>query len=265
MFKKEYIFTLWQLIRANFINKYRRTHIGLMWAILVPLFTVIIYYIVFSYIIKIKLYKISYFIYLLTGILPWKVFQESLTQSVTVFVDNKNFIQKFPLRRELLPLSIVLENFMIYIGWIFIMLLFFMIVKVKISKGIIFLPGVIFLHMILTIGLVMIFSSLYVVFRDIRYILEILLLVLFFGSPIFYPMQLVGKFLKIYLLNPFTGIINLYRVTLLETLRQSFFQDLNFLNTLIVPSLFSIMIYILGKTIFKYLQDKFDAFLYIKQ
>jgi ABC-type polysaccharide/polyol phosphate export permease len=129
------------------------------------------------------------------------------------------------------------------------------IFSVLILKGLpilfLFMPFILCIHLALTIGLAVISSILYVRWRDTKYILEAMLLLLFYLTPVFYSINLVktsfsALLFKVYTLNPFVGILNLYRLALLKGFYRAMPQEQGFLYLVAIPVCFSIAVLILG-------------------
>lgn len=133
---------------------------------------------------------------------------------------------------------------------------------------IIFLPFVILIQTCLVVGLSLLVSALQVIYRDVEYIIQIVLMSLFFLTPGVYTLgEVINKaspfFTKIYMLNPFVGILDLYRVTFIGGYLENLPLEANFLNTLIIPVLFSIAALIGGYFIFIKYERKFSDYINI--
>jgi ABC-2 type transport system permease protein len=144
-----------------------------------------------------------------------------------------------------------------------IMGIVFSILNIKFSRFVIFLPMIILVETVLIIGASLFVSSIQVRFRDIRYIVEIFLLIIFYLSPIFYPIDLVKSmpnvFFKLYMLNPFVSIVTLYRVIFLRDYLSVLSQDSPYLLLYIViyPVLCSVIVFFIGFFVFKKLELNF--------
>ena len=201
--------------------RYSRPALGFLWAFLSPLLTVAIFYIVFGIILKVKTEEAPFVLYLMSGVFPWMFFQDSIFRSVTSLADNKNLIKESNFPIYLIPISIVITNGIIFLPSLFVVVFSSLFVLKGLPFFIILLPVVLIVHLIITMLLSVIFSILYVRWRDLKYILEAIFLLLFYLTPIFYPISLLkGLFsdmlYKAYVYNPLVGILILYRVTLLK-------------------------------------------------
>lgn len=200
--------------------RYKHPFLGFLWAFIVPLCTILIFILIFSYILKVPHQGYPFFIFLVSALFPWNYLSLSIAASVMSMLDNGSLIKKVWFPRELIPISIVFVNlalFILSLGFMLILVVFF---GIKLHPLIFFLPGVIFMQTIFISGICLIVSSLQVKYRDIKYIVEVLLILWFYLTPIFYPLGLIANisnvFLKIYMLNPLTQLITLYRITMIS-------------------------------------------------
>lgn len=244
--------------------RYKHPLLGFLWMILVPLCMAIIFKIVFSVIVRIPIPGYPFFIFLMTGVFPWSYLSSTLFGTTTSLVDNSNFIKKVYFPREVIPLSILISNFISFILMLVITLIFLVISNVEISKFIIFLPVVIFFQTIFMIGIILISSSLQVIYRDIKYLVEIVLLFWFYLTPIFYPLTLVREvssgFFNFYMLNPLVGLITFYRITLLQNFTDTLPPGLNLFYIMLYTIFISLAVFILGMIVFSKNDKKLSDF-----
>ena len=199
--------------------KYKHPVLGFLWALLVPLSLSLVFMLVFSKIIKVPIANYPFFIFLITALFPWNFFNLSVSESTMSILEGGELIKKVYFPREIIPISIVLTNLINFVFTVIVVIFFLLIFKIKISILILFLPFIILLQIFLISGIVLMVSSLQVRFRDIKYVIEVLLSLWFYLTPIFYPLNLVAniseRFLGFYLLNPLTQLVTLYRVVFL--------------------------------------------------
>ena len=241
--------------------RYKHPLLGFLWALLVPLCILFIFKLIFSIILKISFAGYPFFIFLATAVFPWNFFNLSVSNSSLCIQDNSSLIKKVYFPREIIPISIIIANLMNFLLTLIVILPVFLLFKVNFSPYIVFLPLVILLQVILTIGISLIFSGLQVQFRDVKYIVEILLLLWFYLTPVFYPLNLISDiskmFFKIYMLNPLTQIITLYRISLLDGYIKTLPADLNLFYLLSLSIVNSITLFFLGFWTFKKLEPRF--------
>jgi len=247
---------LWELTIRDIESKYRYPILGFLWALLMPLSLILIFLIVFSKIIRVEVKDVPYAVYLITGIFPWTFFQSSILQATTSIMDNGSLIKKVYIPRVIIPCSVIMSNLINFIIFIVLLLIIMPFSKIKFSFFIIFLPLVILIQMFFITGLSFLFSSIYVRVRDIKYIAEIILSMFFYLTPAFYPLDLVFKlskgFFKLYMLNPFVGLVSLYRIVLIRGFTETLSREVNIaFNIIILPAISSIIVLLVGIYIFK--------------
>ncbi len=232
-----------------------------------PLFLIIIFIVIFSKLLRISVPGYPYSVFFVTGILPWNYFAGSISSATTRISDSGALVKNVYFPREIIPISIALSNLINFIIALMVMFIIFAFFNVEYSYLIFFLPFVIFLEIILILGISFVVSSLHIKYRDVRYIVELFIMIIFYLTPIFYPIDIVKGmsegFFKLYLLNPFVGLITLYRVIFLKgyinTLNQS---NINFfLSILLYPVFCSVMVFVIGLLTFKKLEPTFSDYL----
>ena len=194
--------------------RYRGAVLGYAWSLLNPILMMIVYTVVFSYVVRIKVE--NYPVFLLCALLPWTFFAMALTNASNSIVDNFSLINKVYFPREIFPISVVLSTLVHLLISMVLLIIFLLLTHTKSAFPILLLPLVIIAHVIFTISLALILSCLIVFFRDLKYILEVLITVWFYSTPIIYPVAMVPEqFRLLYDLNPMVWIISMYRSILL--------------------------------------------------
>jgi len=201
--------------------RYSRPALGFFWAFLSPALTVGIFYVMFSLVLKVKTEEAPFVLYLMSGVFPWVFFQDSIFKSITSLVDNKNLIKESGFPSYLIPVSIVAANSVTFFPSLLIVVSASLFILKGLPIFIILLPVVFMAHLAVTMLLSIILSILYVRWRDLKYGLEALFLLLFYMTPIFYSVSLIRglfpEFLyKAYIRNPLVSIVDLYRISLLK-------------------------------------------------
>lgn len=255
-----------ELVLKDLKLRYSRPILGIFWAFLSPFLIVLILYVIFSLVLKVKTEEAPFFLYLMSAVFPWRFFQDSVMSSVTSLVDNKNLIRESNFPHYLIPVSIVLTNAVIFLPSLLILI----VISAFVLKGLpiytLFLPVILAVHFAMTIGLSTMLSILYVKWRDIKYILEPALLLLFYLTPVFYSIYLVKSsfsalLFKAYIYNPFVGILNLYRFSLLKGFYSLVQKDIGFLGLIVMPSCFAILFLLLGFYFYSKNKDKINDYL----
>lgn len=246
------------LIRLAFRDlkvRYRAPLLGFLWAFLVPLFTIIIFKLIFYNFMKIRTGIYPFFIYLMTAIIPWSFFQGSVSVATASISGGGDLIKKVYFSREIIPISTVVANLLNFLPTLVVMLIFLFVFRMKFTPLILLLPAVVLLHFILTVGFSLVVSALYPRYRDIKYIIEILLMALFYLTPAFYPLDMVFNFsetiFKIYIVNPFVGMLILYRITLLKGYMDTLPMGVNLFHVVCIPLISAIAILFFGFWVFR--------------
>lgn len=233
------------LIQRDLKIRYRGSFFGYLWSMLNPLLFMIVLTIVFSKAMRIQME--NYPLYVLSGLVFWNVFAQSVNLGVNAFVDNASLLKKvsvpswvFPTAvigsavvhgcLALVPYSIIALFMGLHFSWALIQIVLAMIVMVAFIEGI-----------VLTL------SSLNVFFRDIKHVLEPVLQLVFYLSPILYPVEAIPEEYKFMIkLNPITYFLESFR----GSLYSADFLDLKIWGLLLLLSLLSLFVgfYTYGKT-----------------
>jgi lipopolysaccharide transport system permease protein len=259
---------IYELAIRDLKVRYRKPFLGFFWMLIMPFFTAIIYKILFSDFMHVSSGRYPFFIHLITALLPWAYFVNSVQGAVGSILGNKNIIKQISFPKYLLPLSTVLANLINFFPAMLVLLWFIVAFHIRVSGLIIFLPVVVLIQTLLIVGFSFAVSSLQVIYRDIEYITQILLTALFFLTPGVYTLEeLINKasplFVKIYMLNPLVGILNLYRIVFIGNYINNMPKEINFLNTLIVSALCSLAALFVGYYVFHKYESRFSDYLNI--
>lgn len=252
MFKELYNYR--QLLKSNIKKdirgKYKGSFLGVLWSFVNPLLMTLVYAIVFPYILKNT--GDHYVTYLVVGILPWNFFTTIISQGTFCILANAGIIKKVYFPREILPISITtsgLINFLISCPIIFI---FLIASGIGFSVQILWLPLIILTQYLLSLGIVFITSAINVYIRDAEYIINFIINMLFYATPILYNATTFAgsKIEWIIKLNPLATIISCYRDVL-------FYQSMPHIKSLLVVLLISVILVWIGYKIFKRLERGF--------
>lgn len=249
------LFRYRELLRTNvkkeIRGKYKASFLGILWSFINPLLQVLVYAIVFPYLLKDT--GGDYIVYLVTGIIPWTFFAQSINQCTSTIKANAGIIKKVYFPREILPLSVIISGMINFFISCLIILLFCICFKIGISWHIIFVPLIVFIQAIISLGLGLMLSALTAYIQDLEYIINFILMLAFYGSPIVYKLETFGIHSKIaYLvnLNPMTILISAYRDCFI-------YHQLPNLGKLLIIFIFALFVTIIGIIIFKKLEKGF--------
>lgn len=205
-------FLMWRDIRV----RYKQTVLGASWAIIQPLFTMIVFSLFFGRLAQIPSDGIPYPIFSFAALVPWNFFATGLTQSSDSLVTNSNLIKKVYFPRLVIPLSTVMAgsvDFLIAFGVLLLMILGF---GISLTLKVFWIPLFVLLAFVTALGVGLWLSALNVQYRDIRYTVPFLVQVWMFSTPIAYPSSLLPpQWRVVYGLNPMTGVVEGFRWALL--------------------------------------------------
>ena len=242
-------------VKREFQIKYQNSLFGAAWTIINPLAMIFVYTVIFSQVMKAKLpgteSMFAYSIYLCAGIITWTLFAEIVERGQNIFIENANIIKKLNFPRRVLPIIVVLSaslNFSIT----FILFLFFLLFSGNFPgwEGMAIIP-VLMIQIFFAIGLGVSLGVLNVFFRDIGQLFKIVLQFWFWLTPIVYPVTILPEYVRSILLtwNPMAAIIASYQTILVK-------GELPDWNTLIIPSLVSIMLCGFAMRLFEHHADE---------
>ncbi len=208
-----YFFT-WRDLKV----RYKQTILGIFWAILQPLITMVIFSLFFGRLANVPSDGLPYPIFSYTALVPWTFFANGVTQASNSLVQNANMIKKIYFPRLIMPVSAVLGGLLDFALAFLVLLGMMVFYRIYPTANVIWLPVFLLLAIITTIGVSMWLSALNVLFRDIRYIVPFLMQVWLFLTPIAYPSSLIPEKLQpLYGLNPMAGVVEGFRWALLGT------------------------------------------------
>ncbi len=206
------------LVKRDLKVRYKSSVLGFLWSLLNPFLMMVVFTVVFSRILRFNIP--NYPAFLMTGFIPWLYLATSLSQSVQSVLGSRSLLGKVYFPREALPLSTVLSNLVNFLLALIPLGIFLLALGVRPGWKVLALPGVIGVQALLVAGLALFLSALNVKFRDLGVILEVVLMAWFYLTPVFYSMTQVvewvpPRFLRLYMLNPMTGLVLAYRWALL--------------------------------------------------
>jgi lipopolysaccharide transport system permease protein len=214
-YKELLYFLVWRDVRV----RYKQTALGAAWAVMQPLFTMLIFSVFFGRLAKVPSDGVPYPIFSLAALVPWTFFVHGLTQGSDSLVGSANLIRKVYFPRLMIPLATVIAG-LVDFSVAFLMLLvmmFFYGIHPSLSHAIFVVP-MLLLALITSLGVGFWLSSLNVRFRDVKYTLPFLTQFWFYATPIAYPGSLLKEpWRTIYGLNPMAGVVEGFRWALLGT------------------------------------------------
>lgn len=208
---------LWALVLRNLKVRYQRSALGLLWALLNPVLTILCLIAVFTYVLRIPLE--DFWAFLLSGYFAWVFFAHTVTTSVTVLREHSQLIRSVRFPAVLLVWSNAISRgieFGIELALVATALAFFRHDGVPLSYA--FIPLAMIIHVILTVGFALPVAAIGLFFYDTQHALPVLLTVLGYISPVFYSLYMVPEALRAWFLalNPLTRVFPLFHAILYE-------------------------------------------------
>lgn len=207
-------FFAWRDIKV----RYRQTVMGALWAIIQPIFTMVIFSLFFGRLANIPSDGVPYPIFSFAALVPWTFFANALTQASNSLVMSGNMLKKIYFPRLALPIATVLAGvvdfalaFLVLLG----IMLFYGLVP---TANIVWLPFFALLALVTSIGVTLWLAAMNVQFRDVRYTIPFLTQAWLFVTPIAYPSSLLSEpWRTVYGLNPMASVVEGFRWALLGT------------------------------------------------
>jgi len=206
-----YIFS-WRDIKV----RYKQTVLGILWVLLQPLLSMVIFTVFFGNFAHIPSDGLPYPVFVLLGLVFWGSFSGALSRASTAFIDNESLVKKVYFPREILPFSTVVTAFADFL--VSLALFFIVAIVYHVPFNLAFF-GMILLALVITTltsaGLGLLVASINIKYRDVRYIIPYFLQLMIFVTPVIYPLSIVRpSFQFILALNPMAGVINSLRSVL---------------------------------------------------
>lgn len=254
---------LFLFVKRDIVTVYKQTILGPLWYIIQPLFTSVIFTLIFNNLANIPTGNgVPAFLFNLAGITSWNYFKECLTGTSNTFTSNQNIFGKVYFPRVIMPMSLVFSNLLklviqllVFIAF-YIYYVFFTLEASQVSpqKAIVFLPFLIVLMGILGLGLGMIISSMTTKYRDLTFLVTFGVQLLMYGSAVMYPISYFKEKLPEYAwlveYNPIAVIVEAFRNMMLNTGNVQ-------ISDMIYVTVISVIVFILGLIVFNRTEKSF--------
>ena len=213
IYRELVLFMIWRDVKV----RYKQTLLGMAWAVIQPLLTMIVFNFLFGKVAKVPTEGIPYPIFAYTALLPWGLFVTALNQGSRSLVAHNNMITKIYFPRLILPLSAVLSGLVDFAIAFVILIVLMIIYKVTPSVNAIWaLPLFLVFAILSALGVALWLSAFNVRYRDVNYALPFITQIWFFITPVAYSDQVISENWRlVYSLNPMAGVINGFRWSLL--------------------------------------------------
>ncbi len=244
-------------VRRDFVSTYKQTILGPIWFFIQPLFTSLIFIIIFTRIARLSTDGLPPLLFYLSGITIWNYFSDCLSKTSNVFVANANIFGKVYFPRLSNPLAIIISNlikFGIQLLLLIVILVYYIYneqINFTLRPEIALLPYLILLMALLGLGLGIIFSSLTTKYRDLTFLLQFGIQLLMYATPVIYPLSSAsGKLKTILSLNPLTPIVESFRRIILG-------QEILDYTSIVYCSIFTFLTLFVGIVVFNQVEKSF--------
>ena len=238
-------------VKKEIRGKYKGSFLGILWSFVNPLLMTLVYALVFPYLLRGSGYE-HYTTFLIIGILPWNWFTTCISQGTFTVLGNGGIIKKVYFPREILPISVVTSGIVNYLISCLVMFIFLICSGIGFSKYIVFFPIVMIAQYLLTVGIIFITSAINVYVRDLEYIINFFIQMLFYGTPILYSADMFAgtKIEFLVKMNPMATIINSYKDIF-------YWQNMPHIKSLLIVLVASVVFCYIGLLIFRKLSKGF--------
>lgn len=242
---------LWFLTVRGIKAKYAQSVMGVSWAIIQPLFSTLVFTVVFGKLAKIESDNAPYFLFSFVALVPWTFFANTLTESANSLVANANMISKVYFPRLVLPLSSIFSKGLDFLISLILLCVFLVIYQVVPAWEIIFLPWMLIVLLMTSLGIGMILSAMAVQYRDVKHAMTFGVQLLMYAAPVVYPTTNVPeKWQVLYALNPMVGVIESFRSVFLGTLPFPY-------SWMMSGTIVSVVLFVFGLFYFKRMERTF--------
>jgi len=201
---------IYMLVRREIRGRYKGSVLGFFWTFLNPLLQFVVYAVVFSVLLRSDIEK--FYVYMFVAFIPWFFFSTAIPQGANCILTHNTMVQKIYFPRMVLPISTVLTGFVNMLLSEIVVFIVLILSGFIPSYHVIALPVVMLVQLMFVLGIVLIVSALTVYFRDLSHILDIIVMLWFYLTPVVYSIDIIPEQFRGFIyLNPMTGIIECYR------------------------------------------------------
>jgi lipopolysaccharide transport system permease protein len=215
LYRQLLYFLVWRDLKV----RYAQTVLGIGWAVLQPLLSMLVFTVIFGRFAKVPSDGVPYAVFSLAAVVPWNYFSTAFSASSSSLVASSNLISKVYFPRLVVPLAPVLAGLVdLVIGFVVLAVLMAVYHVVPAASTVVMIPALVLLMAMTAAGVGCWLSALNIQFRDVKHLVPFLSQIWMYGSPIVYPVSLVPARLRpFYALNPMVGVVEGFRSVLLRT------------------------------------------------
>jgi lipopolysaccharide transport system permease protein len=207
------------MILRNIKTRYAQSALGVGWALIQPLFSMLIFTVIFGKVAKVDSNGVPYSVFSFAALVPWTYFANAVTDGCASLVTNTQLLSKIYFPRVVLPFAAVaarILDFAISFFFLLVMMLYFRIVP---NWNVIALPSLCAILILSAAGLGLWLTALSIQYRDVNYAMSFTVQLLMYAAPVVYPTTSIPESLQLwYAINPMVGVIEGFRSALLGTI-----------------------------------------------
>lgn len=206
-----------ELTKREIKQRYKQSILGYAWVILNPFAQMVVMTFVFSSLFRTTSVGVPYAIYIYSALLPWTLFSQALTSSTNALVGNAGLLTKIYFPREIFVLSTLLSKIVDFLLASTVFVVLMMWFQIPPTFALVWLVPIFLIQNIFTYGLSLLAAAFNLFYRDIQYVINLVILLWFYLTPVIYPIEMFPEHYRwIFQLNPMAVLINAYREVLLN-------------------------------------------------
>jgi lipopolysaccharide transport system permease protein len=241
-------FTLQQLR-----SRYRNSVLGYLWALVIPLMMFATFAFIFSVVNRLSARE--YAPYFFGGYLPWLLFVNTANSATTSVVGNAGIITRIRAPKSVFPISAMLVNLIEFGGFIAATLILMALLNAKFTLAMLFVPVASAILVVFVLGIAFLFSTIQVFFRDFVFLWSTASFLLFFCTPILFPMSQISPTIRPYFeLNPLIPFVRMFQEPISKGTLPS-------IETVLLAVIYSVILFVFGASVFSRAQKSFYSYL----
>jgi homopolymeric O-antigen transport system permease protein len=212
-------FLIWREIKV----RYRQATLGIAWAVIQPVFAVVVFTVIFGHFAKFPSEGVPYAVFAFAATLPWTYFAEAVQRSSNGLVSDSDLVRKVYFPRLIIPLAMVTAPLVDFAFSFVVFLAVLAWYDIPVTMNLLFLPPLLLIAMSLGLAVGLLLGPVNVRYRDVKHTLPFLIQLWMYASPIVYPLSMVpDQWRALYSLNPMVGVIEGFRWALLGKAQPDF-------------------------------------------
>lgn len=238
------------LVKRDIRGRYKGSALGFIWNFVLPLVQILVMVIVFGAIFKNQVP--NYPLYMISGMVIWIWFSESISETSGVLVGNSELLKKIYFPRAILPISTVISKMINFLILLLFAIIVMVVMKHEVTINLLFLPIIIVISYVMILGLSLILSALDVFLRDVQYIISALLMAWIWATPIMYMTSTINNELlnTVCKYNPMTYFVEMFHDVLYLGIAPN-------LENLLIALAIAVVALVVGVIVFRQLEGKF--------